>query len=371
MPANSSGPYNPATMAKRATRQDRFPLLDYIDKQMARVHENVAAAMETFEESAIHDTRVATRRMKAALDLLQPVLSKQHRKPLSRGLKKLRQHLGPLRDADVMIQHLAKLVEDRRHGAAAHWLGQQVEASRESLRKTSREDGSVEKTLRRLADWPLVRSEIGDAREAVDCLLAESLHLQTDAFAEQADRLVRQLADAPTPAREGDAASTATRQNPHDLRIAGKALRYTLEMAEAQRRSPGARVMSTFKRMQEQLGNWHDLVVLADSVLHQTIGSEVIHHDPARSGELLDLAKHAVTRSALELRGFCRLWSQKGLTITAQIRSAFPLTQSAGPADAASSDVETTRDADPGGDVAAENADLPPAGGTINRVTGS
>ena len=133
-------------------------------------------------------------------------------------------------------------------------------ADRDVLREESKEGASARRSFGGSEGWPLVRSEIVEAREAVDAMLAESLHLQADAFAEQADRLVADhLARPPTRLRRacgrrgrgrhrrrdrrgGSAAEperARQRQNPHDVRIAGKALRYTLEMAEVEGTRPG------------------------------------------------------------------------------------------------------------------------------------
>ncbi len=310
-------------MPRRSRKNAGFPLLDHIEKQMGKLRENLAEALNTFDEDSIHDARVATRRMKAAMELLSPVLSKKHRKPLDKGMRRIRRRLGPLRDADVMIGHLDKLSSDRRHGKAAAWLKSRLTDRRDALREESRDGPPVEKELRRIESWPDVRAEVADARDAVDSLLAESLHTQTDAFAGQADRLVADQAmrrAGEEPGRHGKP------QNPHDLRITGKALRYTLEMAAAEGYSPGARVLTSFKQMQELLGTWHDFVVLADTALQELVHSELIHYRPTECDPIMELARHAAKRSTQELSAFCRLWENKGHAIAAKIRSLFDLT---------------------------------------------
>src|SRR5688572_22632383 len=125
-------------MSRLRKKQLGFPLLDHLDELMAKLHENVPAAIERFDAEAVHDARVATRRLKAALDLMSPVLSKSHARPLADGLKRIRRRLGPLRDADVMLDHLAELPGDGKHAAAAHWLRERLNAKREKLRDESR-----------------------------------------------------------------------------------------------------------------------------------------------------------------------------------------------------------------------------------------
>lgn len=313
-------------MPRRSRKNAGFPLLDHIEKQMGKLRENLAEALNTFGEDSIHDARVATRRMKAAMELLSPVLSKKHRKPLDKGMRRIRRRLGPLRDADVMIGHLEKLSSDRRHGKAAAWLKSRLTDRRDALRDESRDGPPVEKELKRIDTWPDVRAEVAEAHEAVDSLLAESLHTQADLFAGQADRLV---ADQATRKAGEEPGRHGKPQNPHDLRITGKALRYTLEMAAAEGYSPGARVMTSFKQMQELLGTWHDFVVLADTALEELVLSELIHYRPAECDPIIDLARHAAKRSTQELTAFCRLWENKGHSIAAKIRSLFELTSRA------------------------------------------
>ena len=79
------------------------PLCQYMDELVESMRKDTPAALKQFDEDAIHDTRVATRRLKAALELLEPVLSDAHRKPVAKAGKRLRRRLGPMRDLDVML----------------------------------------------------------------------------------------------------------------------------------------------------------------------------------------------------------------------------------------------------------------------------
>lgn len=59
----------------------------------------------------VHDMRVATRRLRAALEIFEPCFpAKRHRKALKR-VKKLADALGERRDADVEIELLQRLGE--------------------------------------------------------------------------------------------------------------------------------------------------------------------------------------------------------------------------------------------------------------------
>jgi hypothetical protein len=137
--------------------------------------------------------------------------------------------------------------------------------------------------------------------------------MQLTAFVEQAGRVIK-----------GGAGSR--HHDPHELRIAGKALRYTLEMAVAQGNKLPASVMKTFKRMQEQLGAWHDFVVLTDTAMRASLDGLLSHRDPATQELVLDLARLTLRRSSKHLSGFDTVWNAKGESLAATIRATFPLT---------------------------------------------
>src|SRR4051794_12290305 len=104
-------------MAKKAKKpadalpapQETFPLLKYIDDLVESLRGLIPKALKEWDVEAIHHARVSTRRLKAALDLLEPVLPGGQRRPFAKVLRNLRRQLGPLRDMDVMLSHLKEL----------------------------------------------------------------------------------------------------------------------------------------------------------------------------------------------------------------------------------------------------------------------
>lgn len=318
-----------------------YPLLAYLDVLVEQLRTHVSEALSDWDEHAIHQSRVATRRLKAALDLYAPVLSKGRRRPFATELRKLRRRLGPLRDADVMLGHVAEFAKDDhdRLAPAAAWATAAITRDREAARRRSLKKAPPAKVLSRLGRWWGLRDQFAEAAEAVDNLLAQSLHLQTDAFAEQADLLLAQQqqrsnATQPTPDAATAVATTACEAksecrplDPHELRIAGKALRYTLEMAAKQGHDLPKSIGKTFKQMQEHLGLWHDYVVLADRLLTEATETKLGHFDAPLKDRVLDLSKVSLRKATRELERFYRLWSERGETLCHGIRVTFPLTE--------------------------------------------
>jgi CHAD domain-containing protein len=67
-----------------------------------------AAALEGRDEHGVHDMRVASRRLRAALELFKDALLKKHFTPVLRDVKRLADSLGAVRDSDVLIARLKK-----------------------------------------------------------------------------------------------------------------------------------------------------------------------------------------------------------------------------------------------------------------------
>ena len=322
-----------------------FGLLSQLDGLMGDLRARVPLAVNDWDRESIHQARVATRRMKAALDLMKVVLGKRHRRRLGRVLRNLRRRLGPLRDSDVMLEHLQDFAKDGRHAHAIAWMTERLTDERNRLRLRSAKGKPAADVVGRLAAWAPVRDEILAAREAVDSLLAESLHLQLDAFAEQADRLIA--------AKSSDSFEQPERQDPHELRISGKALRYTLEMAVAQGHDLPGSLTKTFKKMQDALGLWHDYVVLADCATQTALDEQLSHHEPELMNDVLELLRDILREATDDLAKFKRLWSEEGDAIAKAIRATFPLTRAkvsgpgTGPGPSGSGSREAEGDAPP------------------------
>lgn len=65
---------------------------------------DVAVAGE--DPEGVHDMRVASRRLRAALELFQPIFPRRELRPLLREVKGLADALGGVRDLDVMLERL-------------------------------------------------------------------------------------------------------------------------------------------------------------------------------------------------------------------------------------------------------------------------
>src|SRR5262245_20898256 len=103
-----------------------FPLCQHLDSLVDDLRRMIPEALQDFEVDSIHKSRVTTRRLKAALDLLDSALDPDHSKPFAKLGRKLRRKLGPMRDVDVMLGHLDEIKPESPHAAAVDWLRQRL-----------------------------------------------------------------------------------------------------------------------------------------------------------------------------------------------------------------------------------------------------
>lgn len=100
----------------------------------AEVFEHSDGVLDLEEIEALHDMRVATRRLRAALEVFAPAFpAKRHRKALKR-VKRLADALGERRDRDVAIEFLVGFAEEAPESDHAG-----LEALIERLRREQRQ----------------------------------------------------------------------------------------------------------------------------------------------------------------------------------------------------------------------------------------
>lgn len=289
----------------------------YLDEQIETLRDRLPVAARDFEADAVHKARVATRRIKAGLELLEWVTDGKARKRLGKVGTKVRRALGPLRDADVMLGHLGDLAAaDPRHAAAVEWLSDRLRADQEKHRAKVGKKLDVYDLLDKLGGWNPLRQQALDAAEAIDSRSAESVHLQLDALVGRRD-----------PVGSG-------RLDVHQVRIAAKGLRYTLELASAEGAELPKRVFKAFKSMQDALGLWHDFAVLTGRALAEAVDADLAAHDPDGLRGVLALATATLARSRKHLAAFERQWRRGGESLVEKVRGRFPLAVAVSPATA-------------------------------------
>jgi CHAD domain-containing protein len=197
---------------------------------------------------ALHDFRVAVRRLRSTLRPLAPALEGVLTGKQRRRLARLARRSNPTRDAEVLVAWLgearARLAAPYR--GALDWLLDRVERRRAEGARDVLEVAlpRFRRLAPRLTRRLSARPPAGAAAPAtLAALLASALRAQA--------RLLREALGAVVGGE--DAAGL------HRARIEGKRLRYLLEPLRGLPGADATEAVDALKGLQELLGRWHDL----------------------------------------------------------------------------------------------------------------
>jgi CHAD domain-containing protein len=201
--------------------------------------------------TAIHQARVATRRIREALPL---VATGSSGRKLARTVRRLTRALGPVRELDVallMLDEIAKEKDVPRAGVLC--LLQAIREERGLLHR------DVSRTLERSNYGKLEKKAVRAARERDERAAApraRNPHQLASARRRAARRAHRLRAAIE------NAAGIYLPDRLHEVRIAVKKLRYAMEIARELSGSRAVARILALKRAQDLLGRMHDLEVL-------------------------------------------------------------------------------------------------------------
>jgi CHAD domain-containing protein len=188
------------------------------------------------DSGSIHQARVATRRLREVLPLVQA--SARGRK-LRRKVRRLTRAMGPVRELDVAIETLDALAAEVPR-AAVKYLKQVLRQERRRL------FAAMSREIERVDGDKLRRRAIAAARRT----------RAVDTPARAARRAVRLQSAIDS------AGSIYLPDRLHEVRIAIKKLRYALELGRSAGRSRANAQLRTLKAAQDLLGRMHDFEVL-------------------------------------------------------------------------------------------------------------
>jgi CHAD domain-containing protein len=221
----------------------------------------VLRGLEQGDIKALHRTRVASRRLRELIPVLQ--LPPDVAKKLSRRLRKVTERLGSARELDVTLLLIDELHTARpAHREALDQIRRVVAKQRDAARKKLVERlpiGDLQRLARKLerARLDLQREEKASV-SAPKPGRAQAARWATDARAAQR---AAKLADA-----IDSAGAVYLSERLHTVRVALKKLRYVLEISSEIAREKETPTVRALKRAQELLGRMHDLEVLITRV---------------------------------------------------------------------------------------------------------
>lgn len=213
------------------------------------------AARGGADMDAVHDMRVASRRLREAMRLLAPIYQGREFHRWQRRVRDITRELGPVRDADVFIDDFSRMARDLGEGgrrAVAFLVGRRMGLRERDLERLNRGLGHLDLETNRRSFSKLAHSAESGPHSSRP--LAEFAH---KAIAER----VAVVADAQPLALDE---SRALEQ--HALRIDYKRLRYAVEVFAPCYGDEFDALHDTLTSFQDALGNLHDLHLFAEVV---------------------------------------------------------------------------------------------------------
>jgi CHAD domain-containing protein/CYTH domain-containing protein len=204
------------------------------------------------DTEALHDFRVALRRLRSVLRAFRPYVEPAVSRKLRRRLRDLARATNAARDSEVQLDWVQARWPrlTRRERAGSRWLATQLEERRDTGYGTS--------LIAIEAEFPALESRVRKRLERARRLGADEGLARS--FAGAAGELVREHAAAlhthlPTIRAAGDEAEV------HLARIEAKRLRYLLELLQGEV-EPAGRAVQRLRGLQTLLGDLHDAQVI-------------------------------------------------------------------------------------------------------------
>lgn len=268
-------------------------------RQFMAFRKNEPAARIGEDDEALHDMRVAARRMRAAISLFSPALP-AHTEPLREELRWIGGVLGEVRDADIQLERLAAWAQDadETQVASLQMLSRILEKHRQRARErllraldSRRYQRLVERFTSMLQRGPLRRSM--NSRTPALALLPEMIAAHHARVVKLGDRL---KPDSPPQAY-------------HRLRIRCKRLRYAVEFSREAYGPPAVEFAEVMVGMQDLLGLHQDAYVAVGS-LEELLGREARRLPPQAVFLMGQIAQRYMQEAARLRKRFPKAYRQ-------------------------------------------------------------
>jgi CHAD domain-containing protein len=276
-------------------------LRSIIESYLVALEAHHRHVLDSGQAESIHKMRVITRKLQAAIDLLEFKPDQLKIKDIKKRLRRWRRSLSGIRNYDVFLTIVERETLVRRPGGRRPYelIGTELEKRRvKNLRKarSALEHIKISDLAARLGFELNPNPEHGSRElvaltgEACQPTAAEVLLIDDEPriAARAFDRLRQRLAQF-----QAKALSTHATDHPseiHELRIAAKRLRYLIEALSQMGYGDSTRAVAWLKATQDRLGELHDIEAFGDEVVRIAARPRFVRKHMAEAGEMLQAA---------------------------------------------------------------------------------
>ena len=223
-------------------------LLESLDARWKKLRAELKICRNEFSEEAVHDLRVATRRLLALFDLLRALIPRKRVQKIRRALKDQLDELDDLRDTQVLLADVSEFIQDIP----------ELKTFQEKLQKNEKTYLRHTRKAIRSRKTSGLTKRIDKIREMIESLPADSLRESTLTAADE--RFARVL-------QTYAAMDTENIPSIHKLRVAFKKFRYTVEIVHPLLENFPAENFERMHNYQSMMGDIQDLEVASEQLI--------------------------------------------------------------------------------------------------------
>ena len=245
-------------------------------RQLNRLIAYEAKVLKGDDAGAIHDMRVASRRLQQVLDLLYLKPRPQELRRMRRQIRRCRLVLGDVRNCDVLLELVGKSLGRKRSVRREAWTAVQqflLMRRSKSFLRAMRKFGKINFAVFYVNLKEFLHHE--KAHEHSDQHHAHGPAAPQHTFAKDLSSALESVWTR----FEEQVAESHRHPRPeviHAARIATKRLRYLLEVFREFGVAGSADATAWLRQLQKQLGNWHDLEVLEQMMIEMVARPEFL-----------------------------------------------------------------------------------------------
>ena len=273
------------TAPKKAEPVDPWKIVRKLAlKQLDRFVSLEPEVLRGDDPDAIHDLRVASRRLQQVLDLIYPQPRPGEIRRLRRKIRRCRRTLGEVRNCDVLLARVERTLAAKRTArreiweAVSHYLHQRrAKYFEKSLKKLSRVNLAVFYVHLRSFLVPNSAASLPPQMEPLEGPTPDQFYAR---IGESLENVWQSLET-----RIAESHRDATMGVIHSVRIAAKRVRYLIEVIHEFDVAGTKETLQWLRGLQTHLGNWHDAEVLEQTMIAMVARPEFLHeHLPIAMG---------------------------------------------------------------------------------------
>ena len=236
----------------------------YIDGQLKKLSKEINGARIADDIEYVHQSRVASRRLRAAFGIFENCFPEKILSNWRDEIRRLTKAFGPARDADVQIEFLNKAVSN---------LGTDKKALLPGIRRLSlrtiqcrqKQQSKVIKIVDRLESKAILADIHSEIERILFCMRDEKPDVKSEyVFQQTSEHIKNKMADLIS--YQKCIENSGDTKNHHQMRIASKRLRYTMEICQEPYGKKLDEAIKVVKKIQTLLGDIHDCDVWIENI---------------------------------------------------------------------------------------------------------